>query len=126
MDKDLYGPKSGEGALLWFLKAVSGLLVLVVLGIHFIVNHFVASEGLLSYTDVLKYYQNPVIPVMEILFLVFVVSHSLLGLRGILLDLKPSRAVLGVVNWALSIFGVAAILYGSWLILAIVAEGMAL
>ena len=126
MDISQYGPKSGEGAWLWFIKVVSGLLVLIVLVIHFIVNHFVAPNGLLSYLDVLRYYQNPLIPIMEILFLVFVVSHSLIGLRGIILDLKPSRTVLTVVNWVLAIFGVAAIIYGSWLITAIVAKGASL
>jgi succinate dehydrogenase / fumarate reductase membrane anchor subunit len=126
MDNSLYGPKSGEGTLLWFFKAASGLLVLIVLVIHFVVNHFVAPGGLLSYVDVLHYYQNPIIPFMEILFLTFVVSHSLVGLRGIILDLKPTPAVLRVVNWALLVFGAGAIAYGIWLIMAIVAAGAGL
>jgi len=126
MDNSLYGPRNGEGALLWFFKAASGLIVLVVLIIHFVVNHFVAPNGLLSYVDVLRYYQNPIIPIMEIIFVAFVVSHSLVGLRGIILDLKPSRTVLNVVNWVLGIFGVAAIIYGVWLILAVVAAGAGL
>jgi succinate dehydrogenase hydrophobic anchor subunit len=123
MDNSLYGPRSGEGLWLWFFKTISGLLVLVVLVIHFVVNHFVAPNGLLTYSDVVRYYQNPLILIMEILFLVFVVSHSLVGLRGILLDLKPTRTVLQVINWVLSIVGVVAIVYGVWLIFAIVAEG---
>jgi succinate dehydrogenase hydrophobic anchor subunit len=123
MDNSLYGPRSGESAWLWFFKAVSGLLVLVILIVHFIVNHFVAPGGLLSYVDVLLYYQNPVVPFMEILFVVFVVSHALVGLRGIILDLKPSRPLLNAVNWVFSAVGIFAIVYGIWLILTVVAQG---
>ncbi|MRR52611.1 MAG: hypothetical protein EG825_17195, partial [Rhodocyclaceae bacterium] len=73
--------KPQEGAWLWLLKIVAGLLIIVIMGIHFVVNHLVAPGGLLTYTDVLAYYQNPIIPIMEILFLVFVVTHALLGIR---------------------------------------------
>ena len=123
MDHALIRPKSQENAWLWLVKAVSGLLVLVVLIIHFIVNHFVAPNGLLTYTDVVRYYHLPVIPVMEIGFLVFVVSHALIGLRGILLDLKPKPGLIKVTNWVFLIIGVGAITYGSWLVITIVERG---
>lgn len=125
MEKSLYGPKSGEGTWLWFIKAATGVLVIVILGVHFVVNHLVAPTGLLSYADVIKYYQNPIIPIMEILFVIFVVSHALIGLRGILLDLKPTRAVLTGINWLFTAVGLAAIVYGIWLILAIASKGAA-
>jgi succinate dehydrogenase hydrophobic anchor subunit len=123
MDENLYGPKTGEGAWLWFIKAFSGVLVIVILIVHFVVNHFVAPKGLLTYADVLRYYQNPIIPTMEILFVIFVVSHALIGLRGIILDLKPSRAFLNVINWFFTLGGAAAIIYGIWLILTLVTKG---
>jgi succinate dehydrogenase hydrophobic anchor subunit len=123
MEKTLYGPKSGEGTWLWFIKAITGVLLIVILFVHFVVNHFVAPNGLLSYADVLKYYQTPIIPIMEILFVAFVVSHALIGLRGIILDLKPTRAVLVWINWVFSIVGVVAVVYGIWLILTLVSKG---
>ena len=83
-------PKPREGAWLWLYKIVAGLFIVVLLGVHFIVNHLVAPEGLLSYNDVVRYYTNPIVPVMEIAFLIFVISHALVGLRSILLDLNPS------------------------------------
>lgn len=112
-------PKNREGALLWLYKIVAGLLIVVVLGVHFIVNHMVAPGGLLSYADVIRYFQNPWVVAMEIAFLVFVVSHSLIGLRSILLDLNPSQAVLKTANAVLLILGAGAILYGIWLALTI-------
>ena len=123
MEKSLYGPKSGEGIWLWFIKAITGALIIVILFIHFIINHLVAPNGLLSYADVLKYYQNPIIPIMEILFVSFAVSHSLIGLRGVILDLKPTRAVLNGINWLFSVVGVVSIVYGIWLILTIASKG---
>lgn len=126
MNNSLYGPKSREGAWLWFIKAITGLLVIVILFIHLIVNHFVAPNGLLSYADVVRYYQNPIIPIMEIGLVAFAVSHSLIGLRGILLDLKPTRTFIIAINWLFSIIGVAAVIYGIWLIFTIVSKGSAI
>jgi succinate dehydrogenase hydrophobic anchor subunit len=123
MDRAQFQPKSQENAWLWLVKAITGLMVMIVLIIHFVVNHFAAPQGLLTYADVVKYYHLPVIPVMEIGFLVFVVSHALIGLRGILLDLKPKPGFLRLVNWVFSIIGVGAITYGSWLIITIAERG---
>lgn len=116
-------PKQQEGTWLWLIKIVAGLLIVVILGIHFWVNHLVAPGGLLSYADVLAYYQNPAIIVMEVLFLVFVVSHALLGLRSIILDLNPTKTMLRWVNRGLLLLGTLAILYGTWLALFISAKG---
>ncbi len=112
-------PKPGENTWLWLLKIASGVLIFALLIIHLIVNHFVAPEGLLTYADVVAYFQNPLVVVMEGVFLVFVVLHSLLGSRSILLDLNPSPGVLRAIDWFLSLFGLAAIVYGLWLLLTV-------
>jgi succinate dehydrogenase hydrophobic anchor subunit len=123
MEKTFYGLKSGEGTWLWLAKILSGALVAIILFIHLVVNHLVAPNGLLSYAEILKYYQNPIIPVMEILFVCLAVPHALIGLRGIILDLKPTRAILNGINWLFTIVGAVAIIYGIWLILTIVSAG---
>jgi succinate dehydrogenase / fumarate reductase membrane anchor subunit len=116
-------PKAREGAWLWLYKIFAGLMIVVLLGLHFVVNHMVAPGGLLSYADVIRYYQNPVIPIMEIVFLVFVVSHALIGLRSIILDLNPSDFVLRLIDPALIALGAGSILYGIWLALKIASLG---
>lgn len=115
--------KPQETAWLWLLKIVAGLMLIVVMGIHFWVNHLVAPGGLLTYSDVLAYYQNPLIVVMEIFFLVIVVTHALLGVRSILLDLNPSPSVLRWVDIVLIGLGLFAIAYGTWLALFVAAKG---
>ncbi len=115
-------PKSGENAWVWLLKILSGVLVVVFLFIHLVVNHLVAPEGLLSYREVVEYLSNPWITLMEASFLVIVVSHSLLGTRSILLDLNPSASFKRVMDWFLTAVGIVAIGYGIWLLRTIVSQ----
>jgi len=116
-------PKPGETFWLWFLKILSGVLIFVILGVHLVVNHFTAPEGLLTYADVVAYFQNPLVVLMEALFLLLLVTHSLLGLRSILLDLAPAPALLRAADILLGLFGLAASAYGLWLLLTVRALG---
>ncbi len=77
----------------------------------------------MTYADVVAYLSNPWISLMESFFLVVVVSHSLLGTRSILLDLNPSAGLLRVIDLGFTLLGVAAVIYGLWLIRTIVAFG---
>ena len=115
---------SNEAGWLWLLKIVTGLLIVVILVIHLIVNHMLGTEGgLLTYADVIAYYQNPIIPIMEAIFLICVIPHCLIGLRGIFIDLNPSPKTLNGISWLLTGLGAAFIVYGIWLLLAIVGQG---
>ena len=116
-------PRSGEGAGLWFLKILTGFLVILVLIIHLIVNHLIVEGGLLTYNDVVRYYQIAIIPIMEIAFLIFVVVHALIGLRSVLLDLHPSNKLLRLMNYGLGLLGVVSIAYGIWLVAVIAGRG---
>lgn len=110
-------PKSNERVGLWLIKIAAGLLVLIVLGIHFVINHVVAPGGLLTYDDVINYYNVPIVPVMEIVFLIVVVTHSLLGVRSIILDLSPIQKISRIVDYLFLALGIIAIIYGAWLVL---------
>src|SRR5215471_15068392 len=97
------GPRPGETTWIWLIKIVTGPLLVLVIGLHLVVNHYMGSmhSGLMTYNDIVAYYQNPIIPTIEIVFLATVVTHCLIGLRGIILDMNPSRKVLRVVTWLL-------------------------
>jgi succinate dehydrogenase hydrophobic anchor subunit len=112
-------PKRNEGVWLWLIKILAGLLVIIVLGIHFVINHAVAPGGLLTYEDVIRYYKVPVVPLMEIFFLAVVVTHSLLGLRSILLDLNPGNTIRRVMDFGLLLLGTGGIVYGAWLVIVL-------
>jgi len=115
--------RMGENAGFWFFKVLSGFLIILVLIFHLVINHLIVDGGLLLYADVVKYYQTWIVPVMEVFFLIFVVSHSLIGLRSILLDLHPGNTGLKWMNRGLLLLGVIAIMYGTWLVFVIVARG---
>ena len=112
-------PKSNETTWLWLIKIVTGLLVIILLLVHFVVNHFLADGALLSYDDVIAYFSNPWIVFMEISFLVIVVVHGLTGLRSVILDLNPPYKAMRITDWLLTILGAASICYGIWLALVI-------
>ncbi len=118
-------PKSGENTGLWLLKLLTGPFIFILIGIHFTVNHLLGeSAGLLSFNQVINYYKVWIVPVMEGCFLALVIVHSLLGLRSIVLDLHPSKGAIKLVNWVFLIGGLAAFVYGIWLIRAITLSGI--
>ena len=119
------GQRPGENTWIWLIKIATGPLLVIVLALHFGVNHYLGSmsSGLMTYDDIIAYYQNPLIPTIEIVFLITVVTHSLIGLRGIILDMNPSRKVLTIVTWLMVILGVLSVGYGIWLAMAIASQG---
>ncbi len=124
MNQQISTAKPGEGLWLWLSKFITGGLIIVLIAIHLVVNHFAAEGGLQTYADVVRYFSNPAIVFMEIVFLIVVVAHSLVGLRGVILDLNPTKSVMGVIDWVLGILGVGSIVYGIWLALAIASSSV--
>jgi succinate dehydrogenase hydrophobic anchor subunit len=84
-----------------------------------IAHHFIVEGGLRDYEQVLAYVANPVVFVIELLFVVLATVHALLGVRAIIIDLRPSAGTLRLVNWGLVFFGAVAIGYGIWLAVAL-------
>lgn len=125
ISKPVSGPRPGETTWIWLIKIITGPLLVLVIALHLIVNHYLGSlsSGLMTYADVVKYYQNAIIPAIEILFLATVVTHCLIGMRGIILDMNPSRNVLKAVTWLLVALGVSTVSYGVWLVFAIASQG---
>ena len=111
--------KPNEAAGLWLVKVLLGLLIIVILTIHLIVNHYVGEGALLTWQNVVDYFSNPWSVFMEITFLIVVVSHSLIGLRSIILDLNPSKGTMKIVDRSIYILGVLSVVYGIWLALKI-------
>ncbi len=104
---------------LWLIQAVSGLLLVALLGLHMVAHHFVVEGGLRDFQQVLDYVSNPVIFFLEVVFLVVVTAHAMLGLRAIVRDLNLSPAAARAADWILALVGAAALIYGVWLAAAI-------
>lgn len=112
------GAKSAAGAF-WLVQAISGLLLVLLLGLHMVAHHFVAEGGLRNYQEVLAYVSNPAIFIIEIIFLLVVTPHALLGLRAVIFDLGLSKLAVRTTNWILTLAGLFIIVYGIWLAVAL-------
>ena len=115
--------RTGESVWLWLIKIITGVFIVALLLIHLIVNHLLPATGLLTHSEVVAYYQNISVMVMEAFFLIFVVSHSLIGTRSIILDLRPSDSVLRLLDGLLILIGLISTVYGIWLIQAVNVQG---
>lgn len=98
----------------WLVQAALGAILVILLGVHLIVNHWGAPQGLLTYADVVNYYDIPGIAWMDAAFLTIVTARCLLGLHSILIDLNVGTLITFIITWLL--VSVVTILYGLWLI----------
>jgi succinate dehydrogenase / fumarate reductase membrane anchor subunit len=99
----------------WLWQVFTGVGLVILLGLHFIANHFIAKGGLRDFADVVAYLRNPIVLVLELLFLVFVTTHALLGVRAILLDFGLSESSEKVLSRVLTVVAVLTVAYGLWL-----------
>jgi succinate dehydrogenase hydrophobic anchor subunit len=111
--------RSGLAGALWLVQAFSGILLIALLGLHMVAHHFVVEGGLRNYEQVIDYISNPVIFVLEVVFLLTVTAHAMLGVRAILLDLGPGPGAQRAINVGITVVGVVAAGYGIWLAVAL-------
>ena len=104
----------------WYWQVFTGIALLLLLGLHFIANHFIVKGGLRDFADVVSYLRNPIVLVLEVLFLVVVTIHAMLGVRAIVLDFGISERAEKLLAQALTVVGVLTVGYGLWLTWVIV------
>jgi succinate dehydrogenase hydrophobic anchor subunit len=102
----------------WKATAYSGVALLLLVTVHMVAHHFVVKEvgGLRTYAQVLDYVSNPVMFVIEVLFLVVVTTHAMLGLRSVLFDFGLSARSKRMVARGLLVLGIVTVAYGVTLI----------
>ncbi len=105
-------PKASSG---WLWQVFTGVGLVFLLGLHFIANHFIVKGGLRDFANVVSYLRNPIILVLEVLFLVVVTTHAMLGVRAIVTDFGLSDRIEKRLSQALTIIGVLTVVYGLWL-----------
>ena len=79
-------------ALNWYLQRITGLALLILLILHFWVEHFTASvrtaPGGLTFEIVQqRFFHNPWFVTVDVLFLIVALYHGLNGVRNIIFDL---------------------------------------
>jgi succinate dehydrogenase cytochrome b556 subunit len=101
-------------------QVLSGVVLLVLLTLHMIAQHFVVPTGLRYYQDVIDWLGNPVVVAVEVLFLTFVTYHALLGIRAILFDFGFSERTERRLTGIFVVVGIATVVYGVVLLAAII------
>lgn len=99
----------------WYWQMFTGIALVLLLGLHFIANHFIATGGIRDFADVVAYLRNPIVLVLEVLFLVSVVTHAMLGVRAIVIDCGISSQAEKRLSQVLTAIGVLTVGYGLWL-----------
>ena len=112
------GTTSGGRPRTWLSTAFTGMALLVLVTVHMVAHHFVVKEigGLRTYEQVLEYIGNPVIFVIEAVFLLVVTWHAMLGLRAVALDLDLPPGLARLVRPGVVVLGVVTVVYGLVLI----------
>jgi succinate dehydrogenase / fumarate reductase membrane anchor subunit len=97
---------------IWLWQALSGVALIVLVGIHWVAQHYLAEGGLRTYAEVAAYLRQPLPLVLEAAFLIVVTGHALAGTRAILSDLGVSARVQRSIDVALWVAGILTVLYG--------------
>ncbi|HEY6284713.1 MAG TPA: hypothetical protein VIX20_03555 [Ktedonobacteraceae bacterium] len=112
--------KEPKASSTWYWQIFTGIALVLLLGLHFIANHFIATGGIRDFADVVSYLRNPIVLVLEVLFLVVVATHAILGVRAIVMDFGISGHAEKHLSRALTVIGVLTVGYGLWLTWAII------
>jgi succinate dehydrogenase / fumarate reductase, membrane anchor subunit len=107
----------------WTAQVVSGVLLLVLLTVHMVAQHFVVAGGLRTYDDVISWIRNPVVLVTDVLLLVCATWHGIAGVHAVLLDLGLRGRAERIVARVLLDLGVVTVLYGLWLLYMLAFRG---
>jgi len=114
-------PAAGSRVIPAFVgQVVSGVALLVLLGLHMVAQHFIVPTGLRFYEDVIEWLSNPVVVAVEVTFLGFVTYHAVTGVRAILFDFGFSERTerrITTISW---VVGIATFAYGVTLLAAII------
>jgi succinate dehydrogenase hydrophobic anchor subunit len=107
----------------WLAQVVSGVLLLVLLTVHMVAQHFLVEGGLRTYDQVIAWIRNPLVFAVEALLLVCVAWHGVAGVHAVLLDLGLRGRTERIVARILGDVMVATILYGLWLLYMLAFQG---
>jgi succinate dehydrogenase hydrophobic anchor subunit len=116
-------PQHPRPAVIWMAQVVSGVLLLVLMTVHMVAQHFVVEGGLRTYADVVAWIGNPVVFTAEALLLVTVTVHAIAGVHAVLLDLGLRGRAERTVARVLRAVAAATVTYGLWLLATIALRG---
>ena len=110
--------KSVMEPIAWILQMLTGLLMILLVTVHFYVTHMTSHEAL-RYAEVVERVAQPEFKVLYAVLLLVVSFHAFNGLRAILLDTSVGMRRKGAVSAFMTLAFLAAFFYGIYLLLSI-------
>lgn len=112
---------------LWSWHILTGILILVLLGLHMGIMHLgtilnalgIGSGNPTDSSEVFRRSQNLFFMITYILLLGSALFHGLYGLRSMLFELSLSRTVEKLIGGLCAVAGVALFIYGSYVAVAV-------
>jgi succinate dehydrogenase hydrophobic anchor subunit len=118
----------GIGFWPWFFQRVSGLLLLLLLGVHIWMGHFSSlgavidgrQEELVLFDIVKRRLAQGLFVFVDFSLLALALSHGLNGVRNIMLEWPPAARRGKAITAGLWVLGAATFAYGAWVLLAFI------
>ena len=106
---------------LWLVQALSGAMLVVLLGVHLVAQHVLAPGGLRDYSSVVDYLRNPIALLAELALLAAVIVHAVTGLRAAFVDVVGA---VGLRRISIALVGAGTIAFGYaiWLTLVVISS----
>ncbi len=101
---------------MWRWQVYTGVGLVVLVAVHWVVQHALVPGGLRTFQDVLAFLRQPLAVGVEGVLLLVVVIHAVLGLRSIALDLGLSPKAMRRVNGVLIVLALLMLAYGWYLL----------
>lgn len=110
---DLTARKS-SGSWSWLLQRVTAAVLILLLGWHVVVLHWVRPGGAIAFGSVTIRLQTLLYMVIDYGLLAFALYHGLNGVRNVLLDFTFGQRAQKAISMLLLLVGLTAFVYGAW------------
>ena len=112
----------------WFLRRVSGFLLIFLVGVHIWMTHFSGlddvvkgrQEELVLFEIVQQRLAQGLFVFIDFSLLALVLYHGLNGMRNILLEWGPAARHAAGMTAGLWLLGIGTFIYGAWALLAFI------
>lgn len=117
------------GTWLWFAQRLSAVLLVVLLGIHIYISHFSgvgeeeSGETLITFGEVSLRLDSLIYVVVDYSMLAMVLFHGLNGTRTVLFDFDMFAKRKKLVDVALFVVGLAALVWGIFILFPFINGG---
>ena len=108
-----------RSGVLWLIKASSGGLLIVFLGLHLVAQHLLAPGGLRDFASVVDYFHQPFALATETLLVLTVLIHASIAVRTFSGELIRGERALRIVSYVIVLSAIGTFAYTVWLTISV-------